>query len=174
MPRLTGSSGAASKNPGRECDAENRDLVLVDSETPRPLGHRDTFTSTTTEQLLHVGERTIGDFTGQRVAEQLPERGGDRVWGCGLHDPVDIGGVFVAERAWVSRARKYADWFDFAEADAVLGTAERDSPKRAEFKRFEPDFVYLYRAARSVTVGQLCELADATSRRGLALRAGVP
>lgn len=66
-------------------------------------------------------------------------------------------------------AERYAGWFDFTQADAVLGTSER-SAKDLEFKGFAPDFVYLYRRARDVTVGQLSDLAESTARRALTFR----
>lgn len=61
-------------------------------------------------------------------------------------------------------AERYAGWFDFTQADAVLGTSP-GSREDSSFKGFAPNFVYRYRGARDVTVAQLCDLADATARR---------
>lgn len=60
---------------------------------------------------------------------------------------------------------RYTTWFNFADADPVLGTSEYNAPKIAGFKGFAPNFVYLYRPARDVTVGQLCALAESTAQR---------
>lgn len=65
---------------------------------------------------------------------------------------------------------RYNDWFDFTDVDQVLGTTAADSPKKEGFRRFEPDFVYRYRKAKNVTVGQLCELAARLARRSFKVR----
>ena len=68
-------------------------------------------------------------------------------------------------------AARYTEWFDFADIDAILAsTGTVPTAGTPGYKSFAPDFVYLYRAARDLTVGQLCDLVGATMRRAQALK----
>jgi hypothetical protein len=59
----------------------------------------------------------------------------------------------------------YNSWFNFTDVDAILGTAVPTAPHLAVCKHFAPDFVYLYRPARNLTVQQLRALAETTAQR---------
>jgi hypothetical protein len=67
-------------------------------------------------------------------------------------------------------AARYEAWFDFADVDALLTTTGAvPTGATPGYRAFAPDFVYLYRWAPDLTVGQLCYLAAATARRAQAI-----
>jgi hypothetical protein len=62
-------------------------------------------------------------------------------------------------------AQHYASWFDFTATDEILGTDGPTDPSPGAFRGFAPDFVYLYRPAKALTVAQLCALATSVAER---------
>jgi hypothetical protein len=59
-------------------------------------------------------------------------------------------------------AERYADWFDFTRTNGILEPGPAD---HGAYRGFEPDFVYLYRAAKTLTVGEVCDLAAIISAK---------
>lgn len=62
-------------------------------------------------------------------------------------------------------AERYATWFDFTDADEILGTSGPVDPSPGSFRAFAPDFVYLYRPAKTMAVIQLRWLATGACKR---------
>jgi hypothetical protein len=109
--------------------------------------------------LIGAAQRVEKDT--DRVAWQLQ---GDQ-WRLAMVLPSMSGRTQEHHRLRVEYARQRMDWFDFGPVDAVFQPMSNNLVTPSDFRKYNPDFVYLYRKVSGIRIDQVLDLGIVYARR---------